>query len=183
MAWYREHGRPVDIVIPSYRDAERVATLVGEHPRDRAARDGAHHRRRRRERPRARRRAAADRGDRGRRGRARTRASPPTSTAACARPTRTRDVVRAQLRHRGAPGWLACLQYAASQERGRRHRRRPAAVPRRAHPVRRHGPQPRAPRSGSTTATASSPRTGARPALAGPGAGRDGRLHVRHGAS
>jgi GT2 family glycosyltransferase/glycosyltransferase involved in cell wall biosynthesis len=28
VAWYREHGRPVDIVIPSYRDAERVRTLV-----------------------------------------------------------------------------------------------------------------------------------------------------------
>jgi GT2 family glycosyltransferase/glycosyltransferase involved in cell wall biosynthesis len=28
LAWYREHGEPVDIVIPSYRDAERVATLV-----------------------------------------------------------------------------------------------------------------------------------------------------------
>jgi GT2 family glycosyltransferase/glycosyltransferase involved in cell wall biosynthesis len=27
-AWYREHGRPVDIVIPSYRDSELVATLV-----------------------------------------------------------------------------------------------------------------------------------------------------------
>jgi GT2 family glycosyltransferase len=26
--WYREHGRPVDIVIPSYRDAERVSALV-----------------------------------------------------------------------------------------------------------------------------------------------------------
>ena len=26
--WYREHGRPVDIVIPSFRDAERVRTLV-----------------------------------------------------------------------------------------------------------------------------------------------------------
>ncbi|HEY7892710.1 MAG TPA: glycosyltransferase [Solirubrobacteraceae bacterium] len=26
--WYREHGRPVSIVIPSFRDAERVATLV-----------------------------------------------------------------------------------------------------------------------------------------------------------
>ena len=26
--WYREHGRPVDVVIPSYRDAERVQTLV-----------------------------------------------------------------------------------------------------------------------------------------------------------
>jgi hypothetical protein len=28
LAWYREHGRPVDIVIPSYRDSERVAALV-----------------------------------------------------------------------------------------------------------------------------------------------------------
>jgi GT2 family glycosyltransferase/glycosyltransferase involved in cell wall biosynthesis len=26
--WYRVHGRPVDIVIPSYQDAERVKTLV-----------------------------------------------------------------------------------------------------------------------------------------------------------
>ncbi len=26
--WYREHGLPVDIVIPSYRDAERVRTLA-----------------------------------------------------------------------------------------------------------------------------------------------------------
>jgi len=28
IAWYREHGRPVDIVVPSYRDAERVRALV-----------------------------------------------------------------------------------------------------------------------------------------------------------
>ena len=28
LAWYREHAEPVSIVIPSYRDAERVATLV-----------------------------------------------------------------------------------------------------------------------------------------------------------
>jgi GT2 family glycosyltransferase len=28
VAWYREHGEPVDIVIPSYRDAEHVAGLV-----------------------------------------------------------------------------------------------------------------------------------------------------------
>ncbi|HLL92025.1 MAG TPA: glycosyltransferase, partial [Solirubrobacteraceae bacterium] len=26
--WYREHGRPVDVVIPSYRDAQRVRALV-----------------------------------------------------------------------------------------------------------------------------------------------------------
>ncbi|HEX4483917.1 MAG TPA: glycosyltransferase [Solirubrobacteraceae bacterium] len=28
VAWYREHGKPVDVVIPSYRDAELVAALV-----------------------------------------------------------------------------------------------------------------------------------------------------------
>jgi GT2 family glycosyltransferase len=28
VAWYREQGTPVDVVIPSYRDAEHVATLV-----------------------------------------------------------------------------------------------------------------------------------------------------------
>jgi GT2 family glycosyltransferase/glycosyltransferase involved in cell wall biosynthesis len=28
IAWYREHGRPVSIVIPSFRDADHVATLV-----------------------------------------------------------------------------------------------------------------------------------------------------------
>ncbi|MGA7703771.1 MAG: glycosyltransferase [Solirubrobacteraceae bacterium] len=28
LAWYGEHGEPVGVVIPSYRDAERVATLV-----------------------------------------------------------------------------------------------------------------------------------------------------------
>src|SRR3954469_10887824 len=28
VAWYREHGRPVDVVVPSYRDAEQVEKLV-----------------------------------------------------------------------------------------------------------------------------------------------------------
>ncbi|HTW42854.1 MAG TPA: glycosyltransferase [Solirubrobacteraceae bacterium] len=28
VAWHREHGRPVDVVIPSYRDAQRVRALV-----------------------------------------------------------------------------------------------------------------------------------------------------------
>ena len=28
MRWYRKHGQPVTVVIPSYRDAERVAALV-----------------------------------------------------------------------------------------------------------------------------------------------------------
>ena len=33
VSWYREHGRPVDIVIPSYRDAEHVRTLVRSIPK------------------------------------------------------------------------------------------------------------------------------------------------------
>ncbi len=28
LAWYREHGRPVVIVVPSFRDGDRVQTLV-----------------------------------------------------------------------------------------------------------------------------------------------------------
>jgi GT2 family glycosyltransferase len=28
VAWYRQHGQPVDVVIPSFRDAEQVANLV-----------------------------------------------------------------------------------------------------------------------------------------------------------
>jgi GT2 family glycosyltransferase len=28
VAWYREHGKPVEVVIPSFRDAEQVANLV-----------------------------------------------------------------------------------------------------------------------------------------------------------
>ena len=36
--WYREHGRPVDIVIPSYRDAEHVRALVRSI--ERTVRDG-----------------------------------------------------------------------------------------------------------------------------------------------
>ena len=28
VTWYREHGRAVDVIIPSFRDAERVSALV-----------------------------------------------------------------------------------------------------------------------------------------------------------
>jgi GT2 family glycosyltransferase/glycosyltransferase involved in cell wall biosynthesis len=38
VSWYREHGRPVDIVIPSYRDAEHVRALVRSI--ERTVRDG-----------------------------------------------------------------------------------------------------------------------------------------------
>ena len=62
--------------------------------------------------------------------------------------------------------------------RGRRHRRRAAAVSRRAHPVRRAPCATATRRSGSTTATASSRRLG--PGRRDqPGAGGDRRVHVR----
>ncbi len=115
-AWYREHGRPVTIVIPSFRDAERVATLVrsirGTVPRDMVrivvADDdsGAEH-------VAALRRIAgievvagsenvgfAANVNRG------LRAS-----------LKDADVVVLNSDVEARPGWLACLQYAASQEK------------------------------------------------------------------
>ncbi len=115
VAWYREHGRPVDVVIPSYRDAERVATLVasirktvpGGGVRIIVADDasGPEH-------------VAALRAIAGievlageenkgfaanvNRG---LRAADPA-----------RDVVVLNSDTEARPGWLACLQYAASQE-------------------------------------------------------------------
>ncbi len=86
LAWYREHGRPVCIVIPSYRDAEHVARLVASihqtvppgMARIIVADDSSGRR--------ARGGAARDRGHGGRcRGRP-TRALRRTSTAVCARP-------------------------------------------------------------------------------------------------
>ena len=89
VAWYAERGRPVDIVIPSYRDAEHVRVLVDSIRRTVPRELVADHRRRRRQRPGARRLAEADRGHRGRGGRARTRASPRMSTGGCAPPDPT----------------------------------------------------------------------------------------------
>jgi GT2 family glycosyltransferase/glycosyltransferase involved in cell wall biosynthesis len=115
LAWYREHGRPVSIVIASYRDAERVATLVASIHRtvpqgmaqivvaDDAS--GPEHV--------ARLRAIegvevvvgernsgfAANVNRG------LRATDPG-----------RDVVVLNSDMEARPGWLACLQYAASQE-------------------------------------------------------------------
>jgi GT2 family glycosyltransferase/glycosyltransferase involved in cell wall biosynthesis len=114
-AWYREHGRPVDIVIPSYRDSELVATLVASI---------------RKTVP---------------RGMARIIVADDASGAECVAKLReiggieivegsenagfavnvnrglratdsTRDVVVLNSDTEARTGWLACLQYAASQE-------------------------------------------------------------------
>ncbi len=69
-----------------------------------------------------------------------------------------RDVVVLNSDIEALPSWLECLQYAAYRYRGRRHRRRPASVSRRARSIRRHGTQLATRPSGSTTATASEPR-------------------------
>jgi GT2 family glycosyltransferase len=115
VAWYREHARPVDVVVPSYRDAERVAALAASIratvPRGLARvivaddASGPEH-------------LAALRAIEGievvagernegfaanvNRG---LRATDPA-----------RDVVVLNSDVEARPGWLACLQYAASQE-------------------------------------------------------------------
>jgi GT2 family glycosyltransferase len=115
VAWYRAHARPVDVVIPSYRDADRVSALVAsiratvppelarvivaddasgpEHLAALAAIEGIEV-------------VAGERNEgfaanvnRG------LRATDPA-----------RDVVVLNSDVEARPGWLACLQYAASQE-------------------------------------------------------------------
>ncbi len=164
----RSTAGPVDVVIPSYRDADQVETLVRlirkTAPADMVAGD----RRRRRQRPRAPGRAARDRGHRGGRAASTTRASRPTSTAACGRRAADRDVVvlnsdiEARDRLAGVPAvrglgqaetsasWVpsCCIRTGASSSGARFAT---SARP-----------------SGSTTATASSRPTGARRASPGP---------------
>ena len=115
LAWYREHGHPVDIVIPSYRDAERVRTLVASIARTvphGMARvivaddcSGAEHLTALRSiagieiEPGVENRGFAANTNRG------LRAT-----------DRERDVVVLNSDVEARPGWLACLQYAASQD-------------------------------------------------------------------
>ena len=177
VAWYREHGEPVDIVIPSYRDAERVGALVASIqrtvPRGLAriivtddasgpehvsgpARDRRHRDHRRGGEPGIRRQCQ--------------------SWPARYRPRPRRG--RAELRHRGPP-WLACLPSVRRPPGGRcRHRRRKAGLPRRAHPVRRYGTQPRCARVVRPSLPIQAGELGARLA-ARSGARRHGSLHVR----
>ncbi len=56
---------------------------------------------------------------------------------------RERDVVLLNSDIEALPELAGVPAVRGAPLRGRRHRRRPAAVPRRAHPVRRHGAQPR----------------------------------------
>jgi GT2 family glycosyltransferase/glycosyltransferase involved in cell wall biosynthesis len=115
VAWYREMGEPVSIVIPSYRDADRVATLVqsiGRTVPEGMARiivaddaSGADHL--------ARLHAiegievvAGERNE--------GFAANVNRGLRVADPER--DVVVLNSDTEARPGWLACLQYAASQE-------------------------------------------------------------------
>jgi len=113
-AWYREHGRSVSIVIPSFRDAERVATLVASIqktvPRGKARvivaddASGAEH-------------VAELRRITG------IEVVEGAENAGFAanvnrglRAVGNGDVVVLNSDVEARPGWLACLQYAASQE-------------------------------------------------------------------
>jgi GT2 family glycosyltransferase len=115
LAWYREHARPVDVVIPSYRDAERVRTLVASIRRTVPAgmarivvaddASGPEHV--------AALRAIADievvAGEQ-------NRGFAANVNRGLRARTPGRDVVLLNSDTEARPGWLACLQYAASQE-------------------------------------------------------------------
>jgi GT2 family glycosyltransferase/glycosyltransferase involved in cell wall biosynthesis len=114
-AWYREHGRPVSIVIPSFRDAERVATLVASIqktvPRGKARvivaddASGAEH-------VAELRRIAGIEVVEGA-----ENAGFAVNVNRGLRAVGDRDVIVLNSDVEARPGWLACLQYAASQER------------------------------------------------------------------
>jgi GT2 family glycosyltransferase len=115
LAWYREHGRPVTIVIPSFRDAERIGTLVGSIrrtvPRGMArvlvaddASGPEHVGELRRIAGIEVIEGAENRGFAANVNRGVSAAEPDS------------DVVVLNSDVEARPGWLACLQYAASQE-------------------------------------------------------------------
>jgi GT2 family glycosyltransferase len=115
LAWYRDHARPVSIVIASYRDAERVAALVASIRRtvpDGMARivvaddaSGAEHV----ARLRAIEGVEVVEGERNSGFAANVNRGLRAADQAC-------DVVVLNSDMEARPGWLACLQYAASQE-------------------------------------------------------------------
>jgi GT2 family glycosyltransferase/glycosyltransferase involved in cell wall biosynthesis len=115
LAWYAEHGEPVGVVIPSYRDAERVATLVASIHRtvpkgmvqivvaDDAS--GPEH-------------LAALRAIEGIEVLAgeRNEGFAANVNRGLRAVDQARDAVVLNSDMEARPGWLACLQYAASQE-------------------------------------------------------------------
>jgi GT2 family glycosyltransferase/glycosyltransferase involved in cell wall biosynthesis len=114
MAWYREHGRPVAVVVPSFRDADRVATLVASIrktvPRGMARivvaddASGPEH-------------VAALRAIKGIEVVAGERnAGFAANVNRGLSAVEQGDVVVLNSDVEARPGWLACLQYAASQE-------------------------------------------------------------------
>ena len=115
LAWYREHGEPVDIVIPSYRDAERVAALVESIrktvPREMARiivaddASGPEHLRALREIEGI--EVLAGEDNRG-------FAANVNRGLRASRPERDVVVLNSDVEAR--PGWLACLQYATSRD-------------------------------------------------------------------
>ena len=115
VAWYREHGESVDIVIPSFRDAERVEVLVksirATVPEDRVRiivaddASGPEH-------------VNALRAIEGIElvEGTENRGFAANVNRALAATHPDRDVVLLNSDIEARPGWLACLQYAASQE-------------------------------------------------------------------
>ena len=118
VSWYREHGRPVDIVIPSYRDAEHVRDARAQHRRDDAQGHGARDRRRRRQRRRAPGGAARDRGIDVLVGAERNSGFAANVNRGIAASDRERDVVVLNSDVEALPGWLECLQYGAYGDEG-----------------------------------------------------------------
>jgi GT2 family glycosyltransferase/glycosyltransferase involved in cell wall biosynthesis len=115
VAWFRQHGEPVDIVIPSYRDAEEVRSLVASIratlPRAMAriivADDASGHEH-----------VAALRAIDGIEVIAGERNEGFAANVNRGLRARSpgRDVVLLNSDMEARPGWLACLQFAASQE-------------------------------------------------------------------
>ncbi len=165
------------------RDPELQGRRAGREarrldPRNRAGGDGPRDRRRRRQRPRARGQAAPDRRDRGDRGRAQRRLRGQRQPRSASDGRRSRRGA-AELRRRSHDR-LAGVPAARRLGQGRhRNRRRPAAVSRRAHPVRGDRSQ-----SGRARVVRPSLPLQARELGSGgdrrSGAGRDGGVHVHH---
>jgi GT2 family glycosyltransferase/glycosyltransferase involved in cell wall biosynthesis len=115
LAWYREHAQPVSIVIPSYRDADRVATLVASIQRTVpsgmariiVADDGSG--------PEHVAQLCAIEGVELVEGEHNSGFAANVNRGLRAADPR-RDVVVLNSDMEARPGWLACLQYAASQE-------------------------------------------------------------------